>query len=112
MFGKRSILPLFILVALVLSACGATNTSGGSTKSTTLAAIALAGMLALAATPETSSGLVLAATFGVLSLLVAYIVTNLGAMRFLITKVHRKFTGENVAGPSDASPRSIPARSR
>ena len=32
MFGKRSILPLFILVALVLSACGASNTSGGSTK--------------------------------------------------------------------------------
>jgi len=32
MLGKRSLLPLFILVALVLSACGATNTASGSTK--------------------------------------------------------------------------------
>jgi NitT/TauT family transport system substrate-binding protein len=32
MFGKRSLLPLFILVALVLSACGASNTASGSTK--------------------------------------------------------------------------------
>ncbi len=34
MFGKRSILPLFILVALVLSACGGSNSSGSSTKYT------------------------------------------------------------------------------
>jgi len=32
MLGKRSLLPLFILVALVLSACGASNTASGSTK--------------------------------------------------------------------------------
>src|SRR3989441_11648527 len=32
MFGKRSILPLFILVALLLSACGGSNTAGSSTK--------------------------------------------------------------------------------
>ncbi len=32
MVGKRSVLPLFILVALVLSACGASNTASGSTK--------------------------------------------------------------------------------
>ncbi len=32
MVGKRSLLPLFILVALVLSACGASNTASGSTK--------------------------------------------------------------------------------
>jgi NitT/TauT family transport system substrate-binding protein len=32
MFGKRSLLPLFILVALVLSACGASNTASGSSK--------------------------------------------------------------------------------
>src|SRR5256885_2676745 len=32
MSGKRSILPLFILVALVLSACGASNSTSGSTK--------------------------------------------------------------------------------
>ena len=32
MFGKRSVLPLFILVALVLSACGASNSTSGSTK--------------------------------------------------------------------------------
>ncbi len=32
MFGKRSLLPLYILVALVLSACGASNTASGSTK--------------------------------------------------------------------------------
>jgi len=32
MFGKRSFLPLFILVALVLSACGTSNTATGSTK--------------------------------------------------------------------------------
>ncbi len=32
MFGKRSLLPLFILVALVLSACGASNNAATSTK--------------------------------------------------------------------------------
>jgi NitT/TauT family transport system substrate-binding protein len=32
MFGKRSLLPLFIVVALVLSACGASNNASGSTK--------------------------------------------------------------------------------
>src|SRR5438132_51856 len=32
MFGKRSILPLFILVALLLTACGGSNTAGNSTK--------------------------------------------------------------------------------
>jgi len=32
MFGKRLFLPLFILVALVLSACGTSNTATGSTK--------------------------------------------------------------------------------
>ena len=32
MFGKRSLLPLFITVALVLSACGASNNASGSTK--------------------------------------------------------------------------------
>ena len=32
MFGKRSVLPLFILVALVLSACGGSNSTSGSTK--------------------------------------------------------------------------------
>jgi NitT/TauT family transport system substrate-binding protein len=32
MFGKRSILPLFILVALLMSACGSSTSSGTSTK--------------------------------------------------------------------------------
>src|SRR5438270_395730 len=32
MFGKRSILPLFILVAVLLSACGGSNTAGSSTR--------------------------------------------------------------------------------
>ena len=32
MFGKRSLLPLFILVALVLSACGGSNNAATSTK--------------------------------------------------------------------------------
>jgi NitT/TauT family transport system substrate-binding protein len=32
MFGKRLLLPLFILVALVLSACGASNSASSSTK--------------------------------------------------------------------------------
>src|SRR6202011_6392713 len=32
MFGKRSILPLFILVALLLSACGSSNSLGDRTK--------------------------------------------------------------------------------
>jgi NitT/TauT family transport system substrate-binding protein len=32
MIGRRALLPLFILVALVLSACGASNTASGSTK--------------------------------------------------------------------------------
>src|SRR3981081_4881636 len=32
MFGKRSLLSLFILVALVLSACGASNNASSSTK--------------------------------------------------------------------------------
>src|SRR5437870_1742337 len=32
MSGKRSIVPLFILVALLLSACGGSNTAGSSTK--------------------------------------------------------------------------------
>src|SRR2546429_9085470 len=32
MLGKRSILPLFILVTLLLSACGGSNTAGSSTK--------------------------------------------------------------------------------
>jgi NitT/TauT family transport system substrate-binding protein len=32
MVGKRSLLPLFILAALVLSSCGASNTASGSTK--------------------------------------------------------------------------------
>src|SRR5256712_4609993 len=32
MFGKRSLLPLFMVLAFVLSACGAQNTSGGGGK--------------------------------------------------------------------------------
>ena len=32
MFGKRSLLPLFILVALVMSACGGSNNAATSTK--------------------------------------------------------------------------------
>src|SRR5712691_10664144 len=32
MFGRRTLLPLFILVALLLSACGSTTSSGTSTK--------------------------------------------------------------------------------
>src|SRR5205823_13374694 len=32
MFGKRPLLPLFIVLAFVLSACGAQNTAGGGTK--------------------------------------------------------------------------------
>jgi NitT/TauT family transport system substrate-binding protein len=32
MFGKRSLVPLFILVALILSACGASNSASTSTK--------------------------------------------------------------------------------
>src|SRR2546430_15537260 len=32
MFGKRSLLPLFMVLAFLLSACGAQNTGGGGTK--------------------------------------------------------------------------------